>query len=64
VEVVDTVGAGDTVGAIVVEAIVERGLSVITGEVLREVLVRATKAAAITCSRAGANPPTKAEIGA
>jgi fructokinase len=47
-----------------VEAIVERGLSVITGEVLREVLVRATKAAAITCSRAGANPPTKAEIGA
>jgi fructokinase len=64
VDVVDTVGAGDTVGAIVVEAIVERGLSVITGEVLREVLVRATKAAAITCSRAGANPPTKAEIGA
>jgi len=64
VEVVDTVGAGDTVGAIVVEAIVERGLAVITGEVLREVLVRATKAAAITCSRAGANPPTKAEIGA
>jgi fructokinase len=64
VEVVDTVGAGDTVGAIVVEAIVERGLPVITGEVLREVLVRATKAAAITCSRAGANPPTKAEIGA
>ena len=64
VEVADTVGAGDTVGAIVVEAIVERGLSVITGEVLREVLVRATKAAAITCSRAGANPPTKAEIGA
>jgi len=62
IEVVDTVGAGDTVGAIVVEAIVERGLEVITGDVLREVLVRATKAAAITCSRAGANPPTRAEI--
>jgi fructokinase len=62
IEVVDTVGAGDTVGAIVVEAIVERGLEVITGEVLREVLVRATKAAAVTCSRAGANPPTRAEI--
>jgi len=62
IEVVDTVGAGDTVGAIVVEAIVERGLKVITGDVLREVLVRATKAAAITCSRAGANPPTRAEI--
>ena len=64
VDVIDTVGAGDTVGAIVVEAIVERGLAAIDGEVLREVLVRATKAAAITCSRAGANPPTKAEIGA
>ena len=62
IEVVDTVGAGDTVGAIVVEAIVERGLEVITGDVLREVLVRATKAAAVTCSRAGANPPTRAEI--
>ena len=62
IEVVDTVGAGDTVGAIVVEAIVERGLKVITGDVLREVLVSATKAAAVTCSRAGANPPTRAEI--
>ena len=62
VDVVDTVGAGDTVGAIVVEAIVERGLAALTGDVLRQVLVRATKAAAITCSRAGANPPTLAEI--
>ena len=62
VEVADTVGAGDTVGAIVVEAIVERGLVNLHGEVLREVLTRAAKAAAITCSRAGANPPTRAEI--
>jgi len=62
VEVADTVGAGDTVGAIVVEAIVERGLSAFHGEVLREVLTRAAKAASITCSRAGANPPSRAEI--
>ena len=62
VEVSDTVGAGDTVGAIVVEAIVERGLTALHGEVLREVLNRAAKAASITCSRAGANPPTRAEI--
>jgi len=62
VEVSDTVGAGDTVGAIVVEAIVERGLAALHGEVLREVLTRAAKAASITCSRAGANPPTRAEI--
>ena len=62
VEVADTVGAGDTVGAVVVEAIVERGLSTLHGEILREVLTRAAKAASITCSRAGANPPTRAEI--
>jgi fructokinase len=62
VEVADTVGAGDTVGAIVVEAIVERGLSALHGDVLREVLTRAAKAASITCSRAGANPPSRAEI--
>jgi len=62
IEVADTVGAGDTVGAIVVEAILERGLASLHGEVLREVLTRAAKAASITCSRAGANPPTRAEI--
>ena len=63
VDVVDTVGAGDTVGAIIVEAIVERSLAALHSEVLTDVLHRAAKAAAITCSRAGANPPTKAEIG-
>ena len=62
ITVADTVGAGDTVGAIVVEAIIERGLASLTGDVLVEVLARAAKAAAITCSRAGANPPTKAEL--
>ena len=64
ITVVDTVGAGDTVGAVVVEAIVEQGLASLHGDVLRDVLTRAAKAAAITCSRAGANPPTKAEIDA
>ena len=62
VEVADTVGAGDTVGAIVVEAIVERGLASLQGDILKDVLTRAAKAASITCSRAGANPPTRAEI--
>ena len=46
----------------VVEAIVEHGLKALSGDLLSHVLVRATKAAAVTCSRAGANPPTKAEI--
>ncbi len=62
VEVADTVGAGDTVGAIVVEAMVERGIMSLTGEVLSEVLTRAAKAAAITCSRPGAQPPYKHEL--
>lgn len=62
VEVADTVGAGDTVGAIIVEAMVEKGIMALTGDVLQSVLHRAAKAAAITCSRPGANPPYKHEL--
>jgi len=60
--VADTVGAGDTVGAILVEAIIESGLENLHGEVLKKMLERAAKAAAITVSRTGAVPPTKDEI--
>jgi fructokinase len=62
VVVADTVGAGDTVGAVLVEAIVNYGLDNLTEEVLKTMLNRATKAAAITVSRTGANPPSKEEI--
>jgi fructokinase len=62
VTVADTVGAGDTVGAVLVEAIVNNGLDKLTGEVLKTMLNRAVKAAAITVSRTGANPPSKEEI--
>ena len=62
VVVADTVGAGDTVGAVLVEAIVDNGLDRLTGEVLKTMLKRAVKAAAITVSRTGANPPSKDEI--
>ncbi len=62
VDVADTVGAGDTVGAVLVEAIVDNGLDRLTGEVLKTMLNRAAKAAAITVSRTGANPPSKDEI--
>jgi fructokinase len=62
VAVADTVGAGDTVGAILVEAIVNTGLDRLTGEVLKTMLNRASKAAAITVSRTGANPPSTEEI--
>ena len=62
VAVADTVGAGDTVGAILVEAIVNDGLSSLSGVRLEMMLKRAAKAAAITVSRSGANPPTLKEI--
>jgi fructokinase len=62
VAVADTVGAGDTVGAILIEAIVQDGLSSLSGVRLEMMLKRAAKAAATTVSRSGANPPTLKEI--
>ena len=62
VSVADTVGAGDTVGAILVEAIVKGGLVSLTGARLETMLKRAAKAASITVSRVGANPPTSEEL--
>ena len=62
VNVVDTVGAGDTVGAIVVQGLITDGLLNMRGSVLKNVLRRAAVAAAITCSRAGAQPPYAHEI--
>jgi fructokinase len=62
VVVADTVGAGDTVGAILVEAIVKDGLDTLSGVRLEMMLKRAAKAAGIIVSRSGANPPTLKEI--
>jgi fructokinase len=62
IEVADTVGAGDTVGAIIVEAMIEKGILNLTGDVLKSVLHRAAVAAGITCSRKGAQPPYKHEL--
>jgi fructokinase len=62
ITVADTVGAGDTVGAIIVEAMVEKGILALTGDVLKAVLHRAAVAAGITCSRKGAQPPYKHEL--
>jgi fructokinase len=60
VEVVDTIGAGDTVGAILVEGLLKNGS--LQGELLESTLKRAARAAAITCTRAGAIPPSLAEL--
>lgn len=62
IDLVDTVGAGDTVGAVLVEALMDSGIEALRGERLEEVLRRAALAAAITCSREGANPPSGDEL--
>ena len=60
--VVDTVGAGDTVGAIVVEGVIKHSVAGLVGHTLNAVLHKAAVAAAITCSRAGAQPPRTHEL--
>jgi fructokinase len=62
VVVVDTVGAGDTVGAILVEGIVKHSVNGLQADVLNAVLHRAAIAAGITVSRAGAQPPRLHEL--
>jgi fructokinase len=68
VPVVDTVGAGDTFQAALLTALAERGLMSpdllggLTADTLAEVLGFASRAAAITCSRRGADLPRRAEL--
>lgn len=62
IEVVDTVGAGDTVGAVIAQALNEGNLFNLRGSLLQDLLRCASVAAAITCGRTGANPPTKREL--
>lgn len=61
VDVVDTIGAGDTVNAALLHALAAQG-HVLDGVDWPGVLDFAARAAAVTCSRAGANPPTAAEV--
>ncbi|MDR6438265.1 fructokinase [Paenarthrobacter nicotinovorans] len=71
VNVVDTVGAGDSFMAGLLSAIVDHGLDgaqnraelrAMPAETLEAIMDHATRAAAVTVSRAGANPPTRAEL--
>jgi len=60
--VIDSVGAGDTVGAIIVDGVIAHSVAGLQGRVLNGVLHKAAVAAGITCSRAGAQPPYKHEL--
>ncbi len=68
VEVADTVGAGDTFNAGVLaalelhDALSKPALTQIGDEALRAALTLGIRAAAITVSRAGANPPWAGEL--
>ncbi len=68
VQVVDTVGAGDTFQAALLTALAERGLlnraalQALGADAVAAVLAFAAQAAAITCSRRGADLPRRAEL--
>ena len=71
VVVADTIGAGDTFGAGLIDALWERGrlgadgraaLAALPREEVTEVLEHAARAAAVTVSRPGADPPYRHEL--
>jgi fructokinase len=67
VEVVDTVGAGDAFGAALLHALAEGGalggrLDHLDVELLRRAMAFAAAAAAVTCTRRGADPPRRDEL--
>ncbi|WP_030784122.1 carbohydrate kinase family protein [Streptomyces sp. NRRL S-920] len=69
VDVVDTIGAGDTVNAALLHGLATRdalspeAVAGLDAETWSDVLRFAARAAAVTCSRTGAEPPYAAELG-
>jgi fructokinase len=68
VEVVDTIGAGDTFSGALMSWMIDHGLTAPAGVATygdsqwETAMIFAARAAAINCTRAGANPPTTAEM--
>jgi fructokinase len=65
IEVVDTVGAGDTFGGAALACLVHHGVTRATLDAAAAIRAArfGVRAAAIACTRAGASPPTLAELG-
>ncbi|MFC8509265.1 carbohydrate kinase [Streptomyces sp. NPDC057411] len=63
VRVVDTIGAGDTVNAALLHGLAGRAPGALSRAEWRELLSFAARAAAVTCTRAGAEPPYGHELG-
>ncbi len=69
VDVVDTIGAGDTANAAMLawlsthDALTRSALDGLSDDQVAEMLRYAARAAAITCSRPGADPPWASELG-
>jgi len=62
VTVADTIGAGDTFGAALLDALWDDDLAAISEERIAAVLTHAVRAAAVTVSRPGADPPYASEL--
>ena len=72
VDVIDTVGAGDTFMAWLIRGVLQRAadthqdlpqaLTSLSADALAGIATRATRAAGITCSRRGCDPPSAAEV--
>ena len=68
IEVIDTIGAGDTFAAALITQLLENSwinknaLENLGSDDLTEILTHCSAASAITCSRQGANPPLRHEV--
>ncbi|MEU9864154.1 carbohydrate kinase [Streptomyces sp. NPDC047971] len=63
VRVADTIGAGDTVNAALLHGLGDRAVASLDADAWSALLSYAARAAALTCTRPGAEPPFASELG-